>query len=88
MASGIGAALEAAPEPAHAFWFGEDQGRYVVAVREAAPLLAAAESAGVPARWLGRSGGGALVWPGGSSISVAALRDAHESALPRLMSGE
>src|ERR1700719_2863780 len=30
MASGIGAALEAAPFAAHAFWFGEEQGRYVV----------------------------------------------------------
>src|SRR5437016_4569621 len=37
MASGIGAALDAAPEdtPAHAFWFGEDQARYIVTVRAA-----------------------------------------------------
>ena len=34
MASGIGAALDAAPEdtPGHAFWFGEDQARYLVTV--------------------------------------------------------
>src|SRR6185503_4963838 len=34
MASGIGADLDAAPEdtPAHAFWFGEDQARYLVTV--------------------------------------------------------
>ena len=34
MASGIGATLDAAPDdiPAHAFWFGEDQARYVVTV--------------------------------------------------------
>ncbi len=32
MASGIGAELEAAPIPAHAFWFGEDQARYVLTV--------------------------------------------------------
>ena len=30
MASGIGAALDAAPFAAHAFWFGEEQARYVV----------------------------------------------------------
>ncbi len=30
MASGIGAELETPPMPAHAFWFGEDQARYVV----------------------------------------------------------
>ena len=33
MASGIGAALEAAPFAPHAFWFGEEQGRYVVTRR-------------------------------------------------------
>ena len=34
MASGIGAVLDAAPEdtPPHAFWFGEDQARYLVTV--------------------------------------------------------
>ena len=34
MASGIGAALDAAPDdmPAHAYWFGEDQARYLVTV--------------------------------------------------------
>ena len=34
MASGIGAGLEAAPSdtPAHAYWFGEDQARYLVTV--------------------------------------------------------
>jgi len=34
MASGIGAKLDAVPEdtPAHAFWFGEDQARYLVTV--------------------------------------------------------
>src|SRR5437660_9832312 len=33
IASGIGAELSAAPLAAHAFWFGEDQARYVVTVR-------------------------------------------------------
>ena len=34
MASGIGAKLDAAPDdiPAHAYWFGEDQARYLVTV--------------------------------------------------------
>ncbi|MGY4801760.1 phosphoribosylformylglycinamidine synthase subunit PurL [Teichococcus aerofrigidensis] len=87
MAGTAGATLEAAPEglPAHAFWFGEDQGRYVLAVRDGAALLAAAAAAGVPARRLGRSGGGHLVLPGGAAISVEALRDAHERFLPALM---
>ncbi|MBI0433452.1 phosphoribosylformylglycinamidine synthase subunit PurL [Roseomonas sp. KE0001] len=87
MAGTAGVTLEAAPEgpPAHAFWFGEDQGRYVLAVRDGAALLAAAAAAGLPARRLGRSGGGHLVLPGGAAISVEALRDAHERFLPALM---
>jgi phosphoribosylformylglycinamidine synthase len=87
MAGVVGATLEAPPPgiPPHAFWFGEDQGRYVLAVAEAAPLLEAARSAGVPAMRLGRSGGGALVLPGGASISVSALAAAHEATLPALM---
>jgi phosphoribosylformylglycinamidine synthase len=89
MASGIGARLADAPAglPPHAFWFGEDQGRFLLAVADAAPLLAAAAAAGVPAREIGRSGGGDLVLPGGVSISVAALRDAHEATLPAMMDG-
>jgi phosphoribosylformylglycinamidine synthase len=89
MGQGVGATLHAAPAtiPAHAFWFGEDQGRYVLAVVDAAPVLAAAATAGVPAARIGRSGGGDLVLDGGSAISVARLRDVHESTLPALMEG-
>jgi phosphoribosylformylglycinamidine synthase len=88
MASGIGAALEAPPGPPHGAWFGEDQGRYILAVKDAAPILAAAAAAGVPARRLGRSGGGDLVLGPGSAISVARLRAAHEATLPALMEGQ
>ena len=89
MASGTGATL-AAPSvtlPPHAAWFGEDQGRYVLAVRDGAALLAEAAAAGVPATRIGRSGGGDLVLPDGSSISVASLVAAHEATLPALMDG-
>jgi phosphoribosylformylglycinamidine synthase II len=89
MGGGVGATLAApaAGIPAHAFWFGEDQGRYVLAVQDGAALLAAAAAAGVPAVALGRSGGGDLVIPGGSSISVSRLAAAHERTLPALMEG-
>ncbi|NMJ44256.1 phosphoribosylformylglycinamidine synthase subunit PurL [Roseomonas sp. JC162] len=90
MATGIGATL-AAPAtkaPEHAFWFGEDQGRYVLAVSDPAGILAEAEAAGVPAARIGRSGGGALVMADGRSISVAALREANEATLPALMGGK
>ncbi|MCO6415983.1 phosphoribosylformylglycinamidine synthase subunit PurL [Siccirubricoccus sp. KC 17139] len=87
MAGGCGATLLPIPAglPAHAFWFGEDQGRYVLAVADGAALLAAAAAAGVPAMKLGRSGGEALALAEGPSISVASLRAAHEATLPALM---
>ncbi|HVO03986.1 MAG TPA: phosphoribosylformylglycinamidine synthase subunit PurL, partial [Candidatus Cybelea sp.] len=68
MASGIGAALQARPKesPDHAFWFGEDQARYVLTVRadEGEALEAAAKAAGVPLRYLGRTGGSDLTLAG------------------------
>ena len=90
MASGQGAAL--LPVPAgiapHAFCFGEDQARYVVAVRDGGALLAAAAAAGVPAARIGAANGqGVLVCPDGASISLAELTAANEATLPALMAG-
>jgi phosphoribosylformylglycinamidine synthase len=91
MASGIGAKLEAAPAglPAHAFWFGEDQARYVLTVPAAAlpEIESAAKAAGVPALRLGVTGGEQLTLPGENPISVAALKQRHESWLPDYMAG-
>ncbi len=79
MAGGTGARLSAHPRdiPGHAFWFGEDQGRYVLAVPEAGIVIRAAEAAGVLAVRIGTSGGRDLTLPDGATISVDALRDAH-----------
>jgi phosphoribosylformylglycinamidine synthase len=87
MGSGVGAKLTAAPEgiPAHGFWFGEDQARYVLAVADGAVLIAKASAAGVPARLIGSAGGGDLVLPDGTAISVQKLAAAHEATLPALM---
>ncbi|MFM7418431.1 MAG: phosphoribosylformylglycinamidine synthase subunit PurL [Alphaproteobacteria bacterium] len=87
MGSGIGAKLTPAPEgiPAHGFWFGEDQARYVLAVADGAALIANAKAAGVPARLIGTAGGGDLVLPDGTAISVQKLAAAHEATLPALM---
>ena len=84
LAGDAGCRLEAGPPnlPPHAFWFGEDQGRYVLAVADGAALLAAAAAAGVPAQRIGASGGGGLTLPGGATISLATLRRAHERFLP------
>jgi len=87
MGSGIGARLSPVPEgvPTHGFWFGEDQARYVMAVADGAALIAKASAAGVPAWLIGAAGGGDLVLPDGTAISVQKLAESHEATLPALM---
>jgi phosphoribosylformylglycinamidine synthase len=91
MASGIGARLEAGPEdtPAHAFWFGEDQGRYVVTVAAARAddVMRRIQDASVPVARLGTTGGDAIVLPGERPIAVAALAERFEGWLPAYMAG-
>jgi phosphoribosylformylglycinamidine synthase len=91
LASGTGANLDVpADAPTAAGWlFGEDQGRYLLAVpRDAAPgILRAAAAAGVIARACGATGGGALTLRGDVPISMGELRSAHEGWLPALMAG-
>jgi phosphoribosylformylglycinamidine synthase II len=89
MASGIGARLSTHPRdiPGHAFWFGEDQARYIVAVPDHANFTRIAEAAGIPALRLGTSGGQDLTLPDGGTISIAALRAAHERFFPSWMDG-
>jgi phosphoribosylformylglycinamidine synthase len=74
------------PEDA-GFWFGEDQGRYLLAVPEAdtAEILQLAEQQQVPAQSVGRTGGEALTLNAGAPISLAELRRAHEAWLPDYM---
>ena len=91
LAGGLGVALDAAPggRPAHAVWFGEDQGRYVVAATpdEAARILQEAAKAGLPARRVGKAAGDALKLPGEAPLLLSSLRTAHERWLPRFMGG-
>ncbi|MES1155142.1 MAG: AIR synthase-related protein, partial [Pseudorhodoplanes sp.] len=91
MASGRGARLEAAPAgiPPHAFWFGEDQARYVVTAPEGVvkDIMARAGKAGVPARRLGAVAGDALILPGERPILVAGLSERFEGWLPGYMAG-
>jgi phosphoribosylformylglycinamidine synthase len=90
MASGIGARMMTHPRdiPGHAFWFGEDQARYLVAVPDHSAFVRMAEAAGIPAVRLGTSGGQDLTLPDGGSISIAALRLAHERFFPSWMDGD
>src|SRR5258705_456765 len=90
MAAGIGAELDRPPTAAHAFWFGEDHGRYVLTVEPgvAETVMARARAAGVPARQLGLTGGDALTLEGERPILVAKLRACFQGWLPAYMAGE
>lgn len=87
MAGRIGATLNAGPKgmPAHAWLFGEDQARYLVACADGDGFVAAARRVGATAANVGRTGGDALTLAGGHTISVAELRTAHEAWLPNYM---
>jgi phosphoribosylformylglycinamidine synthase len=89
MAGGIGATLEATPFAAHAFWFGEEQGRYVVTTAAAAApgIMARARSAGVPVRRLGTTAGDALTPEGDGPILLGTLCESFESWFPAYMGG-
>ena len=64
IAGGIGAQLLAAPGSIvpHAYWFGEDQARYIVTVPadQAGLVLAKMKGAGVPCARIGTTGGDAI----------------------------
>ncbi len=84
----IGATLNAAPAdvPSHAFWYGEDQARYVVSVpaAQADAVLKEAAAVGVPAQKIGQTGGDALVL-GAERVNIAELRQLNEGVLPKYM---
>jgi phosphoribosylformylglycinamidine synthase len=92
IASGIGAqvlAASAALVP-HAYWFGEDQARYIVTVPagEAGLVLAKMKGCGMPCVRIGTTGGDAIAVAGETPVPVAALRTAFESWLPAYMSAK
>ena len=89
LAGAIGVTLDALPSPlpAHALWFGEDQGRYVVAASpdNADAIHKAAAMAKVPLRLLGKVGGVAIKLGGEPPLPLSALKAAHEAWLPDFM---
>ncbi len=88
MSGKVGAKLKAAPNnvPAHAFWFGEDQSRYIAATTDAATLLANAAKAGVSAMEIGTCAGTKLTLPDGETISIADL-EAENARFFRSLTG-
>jgi phosphoribosylformylglycinamidine synthase len=89
IAGHAGIALQApdADVPAHAFWFGEEQGRYVAGTTSAAHLLAAAGAAGVPARLIGRVEGNHLKLPGVAPMSIDMLMTQRDRFFPAWLDG-
>jgi phosphoribosylformylglycinamidine synthase len=88
IASGIGAVLEArAAVPGHAFWFGEDQARYVVTTKNADAVIRQAETAGVPVTRLGATGDGVIAIDGERPLSVEELKRRSEAWLPAFIAG-
>ena len=84
LASNIGCAV-ACPEDTvslPAFWFGEDQARYVVTTNDPSAVLDAAENAGLVAIALGETQDQTLTFRGvggESTAELSALREAHEA---------
>jgi phosphoribosylformylglycinamidine synthase len=91
LAGGVGAALDDAPDEyvPHAFWFGEDQARYVVTVaeRDLLGVLTKLKAVGVPCLQIGKTAGDVLHVEGERALPLEALRAAHENWLPDYMAG-
>jgi phosphoribosylformylglycinamidine synthase len=87
IAGGIGATI-AADGPEHAFFFGEDQGRYVLTAppAESTAILEEAKRLEAPVLRIGVTGGETLRLGGAAPVALAALAEAYESWLPDYMS--
>lgn len=85
LASDIGAELSA--EGDAGFWFGEGQARYVVTTSDSDAVVAAAEAGGVRAQVIGATGGDAVAFASGTSVSVSELRERNLAFFREWMEG-
>jgi phosphoribosylformylglycinamidine synthase len=89
LAADTGVAVEADGALAPSAWFfGEDQGRYLLACTDAEAVIAVAAEAGVGARRVGETGGEPgyeTVRLGASEVALADLRAAHQGGFARMM---
>jgi phosphoribosylformylglycinamidine synthase len=90
MARGIGATVLAPGADSPAVWFGEDQGRYLLAVPadQAEAIGAQARKARVPFAIIGETGGELLRLGAAAPLVVQDLLEAHEGWMPAYMAGE
>jgi Phosphoribosylformylglycinamidine (FGAM) synthase, synthetase domain len=91
LASRIGLHLEplTGEQPPHALAFGEDQGRYLVAIRsEGMPAVCERlDRAAIPCAVVARCGGAAIAIPGEPPVALDDLKALHENWLPNFMDG-
>jgi phosphoribosylformylglycinamidine synthase subunit PurL len=88
MASRLGAVLETPSGiPAHAFWFGEDQARYVITAKDADRVMQLANTAAVPIMRLGATGGRVLAFGDERPLPIGDLLKRFEEWLPTYMAG-
>ncbi len=85
MSGSVGATISVAPDAPFAFWFGEDQGRYLIAVKAGSDIAALAGKAGVAVQKIAQSLGRELTFADGVSISREDLGAQHEGWMPDFM---
>ncbi len=88
LASDVGVELSPTSQThAHAFLFGEDQGRYLIATEDASAIVAAGHLAGLNIALAGQAGGTDFACHELFRIPLAQLRAAHEGWMPAFMGG-
>ena len=88
LASDVGIDLSPTSQThAHAFLFGEDQGRYLIATSDPDPIVAEARAAGLNIALAGQAGGRDFACHQLFRISLDRLRAAHEGWMPAYVDG-
>ena len=83
IARGIGVTLTSIGDAG--YWFGEDQGRYVIATKTPDAVIAQAKAVGVPLTLIGQTGGHKVELATIGGVSVETLAHTHEAWLPGFM---
>jgi len=88
MSSNIGVELKASFDmPAHAWYFGEDQARYLLSVGENSvnPVISTADNLGISAKIVGKVGGEMIKAEKAFNVSLSETRRINGEWLPNLM---
>lgn len=87
--NGLGIDLRSCADHSPAFWFGEDQGLYIVAVTHEDSFLHEAQKHDIPTQIIGHmTDEETLILPDGGQIILTDLKETHEGWMPTYMDGE